>query len=302
MLRFLIVILGAMSLILPASACNMASDARSDDLVGYVSNGLNCLATPPDAFRFDVDAEQLFERAINEVREQAGLNRLKLRPETRAAARFHSLDMGANAFFSHSSPAGRAHDARIAAFDRRLLSDRSAENVAQFGPAVCLDQDENEVSCLLIPGFKLPTRSEVVGRLHRQLMDSEGHRENILDPDVTHMAVGVARTDTGFYVTQLFVSVAGTLETPLPVALETGQALKVDVDLDGWDGYSFAVSTTDEPIDLKSGKLPRKLSGDVTLNVRAERVERADKNRKPERVFWIYLTGPSATIIPAKES
>ena len=132
MLRFLFVFLGSALAASPALACDMSSDDRSADLVTYVENGWACFEQLPDTYRFDVEAERQFERAVNEERERAGLKRLKIRHETRDAARFHSLDMGVNEFFSHTSPGGLSHDERIAAFDRTLISDRSAENVAQF--------------------------------------------------------------------------------------------------------------------------------------------------------------------------
>jgi len=300
MLRFLFICLGFAFAAIPASACNMSADERSSDLVTYVENGWACLEQLPDTFRFDVEAERQFERAVNEERERAGLNRLKIRHETRAAARFHSLDMGVNEFFSHTSPGGLSHDERISAFDRTLISDRSAENVAQFGPAVCTDQNDNIVSCLLLPGFELPTRNEVVEHLHKELMLSDGHRENILDPDVTHMSVGVARTDTGFYVTQLFVSVSGTIEEPLPLQFEAGESIAVDAQVgEEWDSHRFAVAAPEETLDLTSGKLPRDISGDMQVYIRAERIEE-ERNRKT--VFWIYLSGPKISVQPATES
>lgn len=300
MLRFLFVFLGSALAASPALACDMSSDDRSADLVTYVENGWACFEQLPDTYRFDVEAERQFERAVNEERERAGLKRLKIRHETRDAARFHSLDMGVNEFFSHTSPGGLSHDERIAAFDRTLISDRSAENVAQFGPAVCTDQNDNTVSCLLLPGFELPTRSEVVEHLHKELMLSDGHRENILDPKVTHMSVGVARTDTGFYVTQLFVSVSGTIEDPLPLQFEAGESIAVKAEIaEEWDSHRFAIATPEETVDLKTGKLPRDISGDMQVYLRAERVEE-DRNRKT--MFWIYLSGPEISVKPATGS
>ena len=300
MLRFLFVFLGSALAASPALACDMSSDDRSADLVTYVENGWACFEQLPDTYRFDVEAERQFERAVNEERERAGLKRLKIRHETRDAARFHSLDMGVNEFFSHTSPGGLSHDERIAAFDRTLISDRSAENVAQFGPAVCTDQNDNTVSCLLLPGFELPTRSEVVEHLHKELMLSDGHRENILDPNVTHMSVGVARTDTGFYVTQLFVSVSGTIEDPLPLQFEAGESIAVKAEIaEEWDSHRFAIATPEETVDLKTGKLPRDISGDMQVYLRAERVEE-DRNRKT--MFWIYLSGPEISVKPATGS
>ena len=300
MLRFLFVFLGSALAASPALACNMSSDDRSADLVTYVENGWACFEQLPETYRFDVEAERQFERAVNEERKRAGLKRLKIRHETRDAARFHSLDMGVNEFFSHTSPGGLSHDERIAAFDRTLISDRSAENVAQFGPAVCTDQNDNTVSCLLLPGFELPTRSEVVEHLHKELMLSDGHRENILDPKVTHMSVGVARTDTGFYVTQLFVSVSGTIEDPLPLQFEAGESIAVKAEIaEEWDSHRFAIATPEETVDLKTGKLPRDISGDMQVYLRAERVEE-DRNRKT--MFWIYLSGPEISVKPATGS
>ncbi|MFN3213215.1 MAG: CAP domain-containing protein [Henriciella sp.] len=299
MLRFLSIFVGAVLASLPAFACEMSAEDRSTALTAYVENGTACLENLPDTFRFDLEAEKQFEREINKEREKAGLKRLKVRAETRPAARFHSLDMGVNAFFAHQSPDGFRHGDRIAAFDRRLVLDRSAENVAQFGPAVCTDQNDQVVSCLLLPGFELPTRNHVVEHLHKELMQSEGHRENILDPEVTHMAVGVSRSDTGFYVTQLFVSVVGTFEAPLPLAFEAGQSIEADLILDDWETYQYAIMVEGDPQDLKNNKLPRDVSGEVGVNVRAERVVEDGKRKS---VFWIYLSGPKITVTSAKES
>ena len=300
MLRFIFVFLGVAFATCQAWACDMSSDERASELVPYVENGWACLDDLPETYRFDTEAEQQFERAINEEREKAGLKRLKIRAETRNAARFHSLDMGVNAFFSHTSPGGLTHDQRIAAFDRSLIADRSTENVAKFGPAVCTDQDDNIVSCLLLPGFELPLRNDVVAHLHKELMLSDGHRENILDPKVTHMAVGVVRTDTGFYVTQLFVKVSGVLAEPLPLQFEAGKSIAVDAEIDkSWDKHSFAIATSEATLDLKSDKLPRDLSGDMQLYIRAERLEE-DRNRKIR--VWIYLSGPKISVPPATGS
>ena len=300
MLRFSFVFLGAVFALGPALACNMSADERSSELVAYVENGWACLDQLPDTFRFDIEAERQFERAVNEERERAGLTRLKIRNETRDAARFHSLDMGVNAFFSHTSPGGLSHNERIAAFDRTLISDRSGENVAKFGPAICKDQNDKIVSCLLVPGFELPMRGEVVERLHKELMLSDAHRENILDPDVTHMSVGVARTDTGFYVTQLFVSVAGAVEDPFPLEFEAGDRIVANVTFDKkWDSQRFAVATAEETLDLTSGKLPKDLSGEMQVYIRAERTE---EGRNSKTVYWMYLSGPRISVLPATGS
>ena len=104
-------------------------------------------------------------------------------------------------------------------------------------------------------------------------------------PPLSFLVVGVARTDTGFHVTQLFVSLAGTLDEDLLVQLEPGKTIESTATLDGWDDYRFALQTEETPIDLKSGKLPRDISGDVTLNVRAEKsVDEKSGNGTLERL------------------
>ncbi len=42
---------------------------------------------------------------------------------------------------------------------------------------------------------------------HHRLMASDGHRRNILNPNYTHIGIGIVdQTPSGVYVTQLFVT------------------------------------------------------------------------------------------------
>lgn len=286
-----------------AWSCDMRPDQRAESLANYVTNGENCLDAPPQDFRFDIFMEQLFVEAVNAARAEHGLNHLTVRPDLRPAARFHSLDMGLNDFFGHESPDGRSHAARVAAFDRTLLAEGTAENLAQFGPAICVDHRNREVSCSRVRGYRAPERDDVVRDLHQKLMNSEGHRRNILDPDMTHISIGVARTEAGFYVTQLFADVLGDLSTPAPLTVEAMQALQLTAQVPGWQVANLALSDADDMIDLDMGQIPAGLTGDRGLSVRAEITQDFEEGPITRTlVTWIYPSGPTIEILPATGS
>lgn len=124
--------------------------------------------------REDLEAEML--EMVNEERLQRGMKPLKPDPEMTVVARKHSRDMFARGYFAHLSPEGKSP------FDRM-----SAENV-QF-----LTAGEN---LALAQTLKLA---------HNGLMNSPGHRANILNPAYGRLGIGIL--DGGFYglmITQNF--------------------------------------------------------------------------------------------------
>ena len=126
-------------------------------------------------------AEVLMLQLLNEDRRQAGLPALLVEPALVEMARGHSKDMRDFEFFAHVSPqnghlADRANRARIP-------YQRLGENIA-----VGLDVREAE----------------------KALLRSPGHRMNLLDPDFTHVGIGVVfATDSAgqrrVFVTQDFL-------------------------------------------------------------------------------------------------
>ncbi len=92
----------------------------------------------------------------------------------------------------------------MAAFDRSALIEFSAENVAMVE----------------VVGGRWNLQRKAVERLHSNLMNSPGHRANILNPDVTDVAMGVVRTESGVWVTQVFLELSGSLPAPLPVRMQ----------------------------------------------------------------------------------
>ena len=302
-MRYLLLLVFGLVLSWPAHACDLSTDARSPVLADYADNALSCLRSPEQVeFGFDASLEGLFIQRVNDERRQEGLAPVRLREAMRPAARFHSLDMGFNGFFGHDSPMGRDHVFRVSAFDRTLLATSSAENVAQFGPIRCRNSLDQLVSCTSAPGFKPPTAQAVVEDLHRKLMASEGHRANILDPQMTHIAVGVAVKETGYYVTQIFVRPVGELSRPLPERLRAGGRLRIDAQVPGWEIANLALSRDASPTDLETDILPAQLRGDYRLRPRVVQTVENGSNTGSFTTRWIYPTGPSFTAEPVRET
>jgi uncharacterized protein YkwD len=99
------------------------------------------------------------------------------------AATGHSEEMARMSYFSHDSPvAGRSSPGdRIALTG--ILPRRTGENIAKFGSYPIATLAENAV----------------VG-----WMNSPPHRRNLLDPNFTHIGIGVARNGRTYYLTQNF--------------------------------------------------------------------------------------------------
>lgn len=117
-------------------------------------------------------------RLINQERRAAGLQPLTVDPELTAVARAHSREMFREGYFAHQSPiTGSPFDRLDAAgVDYRL----AGENLAL---------------------------SRNVQIAHEGLMDSPGHRRNILEPGYSRVGVGAITSDQhGTMYTQVFAN------------------------------------------------------------------------------------------------
>ena len=124
--------------------------------------------------RPDLEAEML--DMLNEERRKKGLDPLQADEESKTVARNHSLDMFSRGYFSHISPEGQTPGNRMRKGGVRFIT--SGENLA-------LGQT------LLI--------------CHNGLMNSPGHRANILNPAYGRVGIGIL--DGGKYglmITQNF--------------------------------------------------------------------------------------------------
>lgn len=119
--------------------------------------------------------EQEVIRLTNMEREKAGLAPLQLDNQLAEVARRKSVDMATENYFSHESPTYGSPFDMIDSFGITYYS--AGENIAK--------------------GQTSP--QEVV----QAWMDSEGHRQNILHPDFTHIGVGF--TQQGYHWTQQFI-------------------------------------------------------------------------------------------------
>lgn len=120
--------------------------------------------------------ESLMFKLVNEERAKEGLPALKLHEKLGAVARFKSQDMKDNNYFSHTSPTYGSPRDLLKYFD---ISWRAmGENLALHSSA------ENA---------------------HTALMNSTGHRANILNANFTHVGIGMVQGSKGQYYTQIFI-------------------------------------------------------------------------------------------------
>ena len=130
----------------------------------------------------EVSLEAQAVRAINDIRGQHQLVPLALDPSLADVARGHSRDMADHDYFAHESPAGDTVGGRMA---RAGLSYAVVAENLQMSRGI---QDPVQVAA-------------------EEWMKSPPHRANILNPDFTHTAVGVAVTAAGaVYFTQVFLT------------------------------------------------------------------------------------------------
>jgi len=117
-----------------------------------------------------VDEEAEFElfRLVNAERRKRGISELSWRTELTLVARDHAKDMWEREYFGHFSPEG--------------------EDV--------VDRMEKRQISFKIVGENLAL-APLVATAHQGLMNSEGHRANILEPDFKRIGIGVI--DNGIY-------------------------------------------------------------------------------------------------------
>ena len=128
---------------------------------------------------------------INEARAANGLPRLVCDSDLTVAARSHCRDMSDNDYFNHNSPLR----------GQRTPLDRYLFTLARMGerPPNSLTVGEN----ILNRSDDGPDES---ARDNRALMNSPGHRANILNSGFTKVGVGVFRDAAGeVWVTEMFL-------------------------------------------------------------------------------------------------
>jgi uncharacterized protein YkwD len=135
----------------------------------------------------EADSRRRLLDLVNRDRQHVGLSPLVLDDALSRVARAHSADMLEHGFVGHTSPTTGGPEDRI----RRA-------------------------------GIRTPLVLENIGRgyspdeLHRGLMESPGHRQNLLNREVTHVGIGLALAvedqHTAYLVTQLFARFASPID------------------------------------------------------------------------------------------
>jgi uncharacterized YkwD family protein len=118
-------------------------------------------------------SEQKMVDLVNQERTKAGVAPLKVDAELSRVARIKSQDMKDNNYFSHTSPTYGSPFDMMKSFGIKYRT--AGENIAKHGS---------------------------VESAHVGLMNSEGHRKNILNPNFTHIGIGIV---DGRYYTQMFI-------------------------------------------------------------------------------------------------
>lgn len=156
--------------------------------------------------------EQEMLALINAERTSRGLNPLQLETRLNDSSEDHSTWMLDKDTFSHTGSSGSSATQRMedAGFDFDG-NWRSGENIAW--------QSERGADGI----------SDDVGQLHQSLMNSPGHRANILNPDYEYIGIGIEEGDFNGWdavmVTQNFAS------TDAAVVLDTGNTPVPPVDM-----------------------------------------------------------------------
>ncbi len=132
---------------------------------------------PSESVAMSADEEQVLA-LLNEARAQAGLAPLKPHAQVMETARAKAQDLLDYDYFDHVSPRlGSPYDQMTTA---GIVYKAAAENLAA---------------------------ASTVQKGMQILMESPGHRANILSPSFTHVGIGVARGGPyGMYMTQQFIA------------------------------------------------------------------------------------------------
>jgi uncharacterized protein YkwD len=165
----------------PLVAATSVFNATVEEIVGgAVQDSLNLLTVHPaseervdlnfraDNLRVDEDSEARMLVLVNEARREAGLRALRPDAELRAPARAHAEDMFRRGYFAHLNPEGRSPFDRLRSAG--VWFSAAGENLA------------------LAPSVEIA---------HRGLMNSPGHRANLLSPNFGRVGIGVS--DGGAY-------------------------------------------------------------------------------------------------------
>jgi uncharacterized protein YkwD len=171
----------------------------------------SCFAVTPSPARHS-DAEQYLLSAANRDRAAHGLSQLRLDPSLSQAALYHAKQMAAHGDISHQFPGEPELSTR--GTDAGAHFSLMTENVAEAPDSVII---------------------------HDLWMHSEGHRENLLDPNVDAVGISVVTRDGQSYAVEDFASTAE------PMTLDQQEEIVAHLLADS--GLGIAQSTDDRAVE-----------------------------------------------------
>lgn len=195
-------------------------------------------STEPQSDSLDLDVESLQDLMldlINQDRVASGLGKVEWDETAAQAGVVHAQDMLENGYFSHWNLVGLGPDHRYS-----LAGGKHAvmENLHAFSYTF-----ENG------RGAPVEDWEAVIVQAQEGLMNSPGHRANILDPAHTHVGIGMAYdAATGqFYLAQEFTNQYVILAEDLPLTAMPGSNLSLRGHVDGEDLSRLLFSLAYEP-------------------------------------------------------
>ncbi len=138
------------------------------------------------------ELERRIFQLTNDARRKNHLAPLDWDDSLATTARCKSDDMLTKNYFSHTSPEGKTLKERF-----QEEKPASIRNIFQIGENIYMGNRLDYAT-----DIKIQARLIVDG-----WMTSPGHRRNILDPNYTHLGVGVSARDKTCYATQVFAGV-----------------------------------------------------------------------------------------------
>jgi uncharacterized protein YkwD len=142
--------------------------------------------SPPPGIKYLEKVEDLVFDLTNQARQAQGLPPLIKDGELRQAARNFSNDMLIRWFFDHTTPDG-------VEFDERIMG-QYHHRAFLFGENIWFAS-----------GYHFANLRRLAQEIVDDWMTSPGHRENLLDPEFTHLGVGVSVRHHTIKATQEFV-------------------------------------------------------------------------------------------------
>ncbi len=144
-----------------------------------ISFGSEEVSKPSSELASAASKEQQMVNYINQARKEAGLSTLQVNSQITVAARAKSKDMAVNNYFSHDSPTYGSFTDLLQYYGINYRA--AGENLAW-------------------------NTNGSVSAAHNGLMNSTGHRKNILNSNFQYVGVGIyVRNDGRHYFTQLFI-------------------------------------------------------------------------------------------------